>query len=345
MKVRLFQGMVPMTGETWARKQLDDPENCALACEYLETVVGVFQYLNQSDVQTKLRDTFNLISSDLRDLDFALMMRRQEQGSTPVSSAALWAEYFYDLFSLVTTRAHSWILDRVRGLNDMYTAEFLSISPDEDGYMSHALQFVQRTRMLVRVMSAADCAIVLPMDGYNGYRTRPPGPVPNYDSRVESYEAKMNASPVVDELVDMLQLENRTLARWEDQQKILDLLSKDEDNRNEVRRQVRGVDMGRHGPEMWIKTVESDMHHTGANHWGFVAYRLCYKETDEEWTSFVQTLESDMNGWGEWIDGVEEIKAKAIVHWLDGQKLGIPPGDVQAAKRYVKRIFPTKLPD
>jgi hypothetical protein len=334
MKARVFQGMVPISGETWARKQLDDPENVVMACEYLSLVVRVFQFLNSVDVQTKLRDSFNLISSDLKDFDFALMMKRQEQGLLPVSSAALWAEYIHDLFSFITTRAHSWVLDRVRGLYDMYVADFLSVSEEEDGYIPHAVKFMQRTRSILQVMATADCAIILPMDGYTGYRSRPPGPDPGYEARVKTYVAKTDAIPVVDEIVEMAHAYKRNMAHPGDQEKFLGLLAQEEEVRAQVRKEIRGTGERRLGPEMWISSVESEMHHYGADSWGFVAYRLSYKETDEEFASFLTKLDSDISNWGEWVEGAEEIKAKARLHWVDGKSCGIPEGDVKAAKRF-----------
>jgi hypothetical protein len=333
MKARVFQGMVPMSGETWARKELDDPDDLLIACEHLEAVVRVFQYLNTADIQIKLRDTFNLISSDLKDFDFALSMKRQEQGSTPVSSAALWAEYIHDLFSFVTTRAHSWVLDRVRGLYDMCTADFLSLSAEDDGYMPHAIKYMQRTRSLMQVMAAADCAMLLPMNGYTGYLTRPSGPDPSYNARVQAYEDKINTAPVVDKLVDLAHVDKRNTKYWGDQEKILDLLSQEDESRTQIRKEIRGEAEGRLGPELWVSTVESNMHLDGTDCWGFVAYRLSYKETDEEWALFLGKINSDINDWGEWVVGAEKIKPKAKLHWVDGRNCGIPVGDVQSAKR------------
>jgi hypothetical protein len=333
MKTRLFLGMAPMSGETWSRKQLDDPENCFQACQYLESVVRVFQYLNSPDIQTSFRDTFNLISNDFQDFDFAINMKRQEQKLTPVSAAALWAEFMHDLFTLTTTRAHAWILERTEGLFDMYTAHFLSVTPEEEGYMEHAIKFIQRTRSLTQVIATADCSILLPMDGYKGYHTRPPGPLPGYTERIKAYEVKLDVQPIVEKL--LVYANNRTLEQWSDQQNLIDLLVEENEVRANLRKEIRGEEKPRLGHELWISDVDGAMSNGGATRWGFVAYRLSYKETDQEYATFSEKFEKDLNGWGEWINGAATIKPKSMLHWIDGKAVGIPEGDVKAAKAYV----------
>ena len=67
MKSRLWEGIVPMSQNTWRKKGLDDAENFDLAIQYLWTVVDAFSYLNMVPVQPALKDVFNNYHKAWRD--------------------------------------------------------------------------------------------------------------------------------------------------------------------------------------------------------------------------------------------------------------------------------------
>jgi hypothetical protein len=66
---------------------------------------------------------------------------------------------------------------------------------------------------------------------------------------------------------------------------------------------------------------------------GFVAYRLDYKQSKQEWEGFTRVLKADMSKWSQNLAGAEPIKNMAALHWVDGREAGIPEGDIEAAKR------------
>lgn len=67
---------------------------------------------------------------------------------------------------------------------------------------------------------------------------------------------------------------------------------------------------------------------------GLVVYRLTYGQTETEWMGFVEKLEAHISGWDEGQTGSDAIKPHLRLQWLDGNELGIPEGDIEAAKRY-----------
>jgi hypothetical protein len=67
--------------------------------------------------------------------------------------------------------------------------------------------------------------------------------------------------------------------------------------------------------------------------YGFVVYMLSYKE-ETDWLSVKSMIEADIGDWGEGVAGVDDdIRGNAKLQWMNGKDLGIPEGDVEAARR------------
>ena len=47
--------------------------------------------------------------------------------------------------------------------------------------------------------------------------------------------------------------------------------------------------------------------------WGFVGYRLCYKQSDEDWNAFLRRFARAATKWGEGVAGVQAMKSKSRV--------------------------------
>ncbi|KAG0155022.1 hypothetical protein PDIDSM_595 [Penicillium digitatum] len=65
-------------------------------------------------------------------------------------------------------------------------------------------------------------------------------------------------------------------------------------------------------------------------------YRLTYGQTDSEWTEFVDKVEAHVSDWDKGHAGSSAIKENLTLYWLDGTKLGISEGDVDASKENFK---------
>ena len=67
--------------------------------------------------------------------------------------------------------------------------------------------------------------------------------------------------------------------------------------------------------------------------YGFAVCRLTYGQTESEWAEFVRKVEAHVSDWGKGQTGSSAIKGYLKLHWLDGKKLGIPEGDINASRR------------
>lgn len=82
--------------------------------------------------------------------------------------------------------------------------------------------------------------------------------------------------------------------------------------------------------EPWILALDNA---TEPDHrFGFVAYRLSYEQTDEEWETFAMKLTLNMDTWSG-IPGAESVKDHATLQWIDGRREEIPEGNITAARK------------
>lgn len=72
IKNRLWGGLAPVPASRWHEKDLNNPDNFTIAHEYLTSVIAVFEYLNNPQIQSNMRDTFNKIFSDFGKMQEAL---------------------------------------------------------------------------------------------------------------------------------------------------------------------------------------------------------------------------------------------------------------------------------
>lgn len=87
-------------------------------------------------------------------------------------------------------------------------------------------------------------------------------------------------------------------------------------------------------PEPWVVHIKE----AKLERFGFVAYRISYGETVEEWEKVLKQLEKGMDVWDDVVGG-SDVKGKAVIHWIDGKKEGIPEGDIQATRRYFMSLL------
>ena len=72
--------------------------------------------------------------------------------------------------------------------------------------------------------------------------------------------------------------------------------------------------------------------------WGFVAYRLWYGHSDEQWATFLRKFEADVGNWGAGVAGTEAVREKMEIRWVDGRDHGIAEGDVEGARKHFKAL-------
>jgi hypothetical protein len=81
--------------------------------------------------------------------------------------------------------------------------------------------------------------------------------------------------------------------------------------------------------EMWVRELGKE----GGENFGFVAYRVSYGESEEEWAAFLdKTQEGVERGW-EGVIEAANVKGRATLEWVDGRAEGISEGDLEAVRR------------
>ena len=85
-------------------------------------------------------------------------------------------------------------------------------------------------------------------------------------------------------------------------------------------------------PEAWVQ----DLANSERENFGFVIYRNTYGQSEAEWKKFVETSEAALNSGWEGVLDPENVKRKAMLHWVDGKEKGIPEGDVEAVRKQVQ---------
>jgi hypothetical protein len=86
-------------------------------------------------------------------------------------------------------------------------------------------------------------------------------------------------------------------------------------------------------PERQMESWVSDQSNEKVEKFGFVIYRLSYKESDDEWKNFLGKLKDGLGSGWEGLVGAEKIRGKARLHWVDGREKDIPEGDLEAARK------------
>ena len=81
--------------------------------------------------------------------------------------------------------------------------------------------------------------------------------------------------------------------------------------------------------ESWVQSLADQ----NAERFGFVIYRTTHEQSEQEWKTFVETLEAALNDGWEGVLDPENIKPKATLHWIDGKEKSIPEGDIDAVRQ------------
>jgi hypothetical protein len=350
MKSRLWEGIIPISDTRWRQKQLDQEENFDEACQHLSATVSAFNYLNQPDIQQKLRDTFNLISAELTGFESALNAVRSSEGKEPVVVTALWEEYIHALFLVMATRAHTYVVDHIEKLRAPLIAQLRAhVPPTYSTYSTEQWAWTNKLRDLLEIEVAADYTIFMSMTGYLGHTPPQDGPSHEMMKR-KAYLSpelkKRSRKPMFDNFFETVTRRHPDLGGEPDYQPptrkgiadpedIIETHGWQLSSLKEIRSEMRKDCTSPSAPEQWIANLKGYLEAPERiiEKWGFVVYRLTYSQTDEEWADFMKKLQTDVDDWGEGVLGASDIKSKATLQWKNGKELGIAEGDVGAAKK------------
>ncbi|KAF7586394.1 hypothetical protein BBP40_008944 [Aspergillus hancockii] len=345
IKSRSWEGIIPLSEQRWREKGLDHGANFDLACQHLSAVVAAFEYLNKPAVANNLRDTFNLILDHWAEGDAMLNARRREQGQELVDVARLWMEFIAAHYEVTTARAHRWVISHVNALRKPLLDGLVSHRPISENVVDNLQwKMTDRLHLLMEISATADFRIMIPMHGYKGYTA--PMVEPNIPAALRSTDSERRAKEYSQRLkmvTRMTMFQNVCSGSRGHSQGIgsPESLHRTAVNQieaqNKVRREMRGEPIEPVPKEPWIVRCLSRV--LGDNQepiggYGLAIYRLTYQQNNAEWAQFVQKLEAHAAEWGLGQTGSNAIKPHLKLHWLDGRVLGIPEGDLEAAKKH-----------
>lgn len=338
MKSRLWEGIIPMSESRWQQKKLDDPKNHMIACQHLTLVIDVFTYLNTPSVEYRLQETYNLIYAELAKFDSAINALRATKSENPVniSMAEHWLEYITAHFRNMEARAHAFVQSHIERMREITIAELLSIKTPM--FIDDHLKIADRLHDLAEIMSSADYRITVALDCWKGYTTPDSGRKGTLLERREKYLTSVKRKTREKQMSDVFSNILTPGQKVPYSESLAKTCANQIEAQDETRLDMRGekLEVGLAG---WVVDVRDNLNYEAnpSLNWGFVAYRLSYKETDEEWAIFVKMFEEDAAQWSDGIPGSEDIKHTAKIQWLDGNDFDIAEGDTAAAK---KCVFP-----
>ncbi|KAF9248104.1 hypothetical protein DTO027I6_6338 [Penicillium roqueforti] len=355
VKTRLWGGLAPVSASRWREKDLNNPDHFTIAHEYLTSVIAVFEYLNNPQIRTNMRDTFNKISGDFGEIQDALNARRKAQGglSPELNLTALWEEYIRAQYEVMTSTAHSWVLARVAELRER-TLDSLIAIPAENTESSEMKILAQRWTDLIAVTSMADFNIWMSMDGYNGY-TAPSEIIAGlHNPDLEHQDKNYGFSKLlVDRVTKCIEAQNEAAivqgpSATQSDAARRERLSISTVLQDELREKIRGLAPSPQPPvQPWIQQLlraqeaSLSLQPWERDNYGFglAIYRTADKFSDEQWATLQRDLEAHLSAWGDDVQGADEIKPHLKLHWFDCKELGFDTANpVTAARRHYQQI-------
>ncbi|KAM0424905.1 hypothetical protein ACHAPT_009961 [Fusarium lateritium] len=356
MKTRIWEGIPPLSERRWKDLKLDDSENFPKACRYIVAVIGVFQYMNNDWMKKILRTIYNRVWDDLRDCEQAINACRRLAADAgtfqEISLTALWHQYIKSRYDSMCEVAHEWVIKHIQRLRQPVIERLASHSPSNPHHYDEVQwDLTNKLHDLLENAAHADFMICLPMDGYKGGSLplqEPLGPAPrrgfrenpitwsaNVQQRTADYGGRVRYLSRKEEYERYERLGLNPLSPTfsiNDPASLLLIALSQIDAQAQARIELRGEPQP---PVLnpWLDLAQELLKY-GNLGCGYVAYRLCHSHTPEAWDDFKAKFESDISDWGRDVADIDDVRAACKIHWLDGQELGIPDGDVEAAKRH-----------
>ncbi|KAK3906168.1 hypothetical protein C8A05DRAFT_29953 [Staphylotrichum tortipilum] len=295
---------------------------------------------------------------------------------SPVARLAdLWAEFFFSHIHFVTNRVHTWAASHVDRLADGLATRLeaaptvpraTSMSPQQE------VLFTQYQN-LAHIIRRVDETVLFPLVGFKNtlphWRHAASPPIVDWPAYIRSHGATplqgnypadvLQRNEVYHQRVANLVREKITRHRGagagpargnvgafsneEVAAPIRGVRAAYAQGRRELRGEAEAV-----VEELWVAALRQSLERPedgGAARppryyakWGFLGYRVWHGHSDEEWAAFVRKFETDVRNWGAGVAGVEGVKGKMEIRWVDGRELGIAEGDVEGARKHFKGL-------
>jgi hypothetical protein len=380
LKAKLLMGMIPISGDRWTERKMDDPANYRNLFELVKDLTYVFGWYNHEDVHKRTRDAFNWMVDKYVEFERAANLRREQNGvKERLDLAGMWAEYWNDTMSNMSDRTHQWVVDRVDEIQARAFAQYQealkAAGADEVAVGEAGRRYYECVQDLRGILTRLDYTIGVRMTGFKGYNTSNAFKDLPVEQRRDIWLKMMGAKsfkhqiaildaqdkadaeedanpPSMQERLDIMkQLKRPAHPRFRDTKNLIGHYEEGKRNRDETRQALCGQPK-LPTEEHWITILRERMDFYARNPrdqvinppgWGFVCYRLTYDQTDEQWAEFCQKFIAEASRSGKWIEGFEDIRGENGFTFVDGRKVGIAEGDVAAARRHFKQTF-TYLP-
>ncbi|KAI1841577.1 hypothetical protein JX266_012230 [Neoarthrinium moseri] len=355
MKSRALLGMVPISDRRWAQQRLDDPANFPRACQHIANVVNVFTYMNQEPFKSMARTSYNKIWDHIKHFETALNAKQAAEHQPHVRIMPLWDEYIKTHFDFAAARSHAWILKRVEKLQEVIVARMGAATHDlgPTSYSDEQIAIGDDMQDISEILVQADVACRISTDGfksewiplnspslprsnwtgYNGQTALSTAALPNdLESLKTVYGFRMrwlNRVKMMEQTMLPGPWRGGTSAPSDMMFSMQQQLEAYRDARMELRGEPAPLRM-----EHWVAKIKAKIDDGADQAWGFVGYRLSYRHSPEQWKNFLDAFKKDVQPWEHGSTGALWIKRLCRMRWLDGQELGIPDGDVEAARRH-----------
>jgi hypothetical protein len=337
---------MPLSNRRWVDKRLDEAENFSEACQLITEVLTVFHYLNEPHVKASLRGTYNLIWDHLKMFEDALNAKRISESKDPVSPTSLWAEYIRGHYAFMETSTHAWLTGRLNKMKERVLVDLAQHQPSSllgGAYDKRQWQLTNMWQDLIENFSHTDFAVFISLDGYKGcpsasatgrptavreeyHGTTPLFFSPNIDRRRRDYHLRRRQISLMNEINYAVQNAANAQEPFNSPSSLVSTCRKQAEAQDQTRLELRGPSLAR-GQELFVNEAEKSS-------WGFIAYRAHYGHTDTEWSEFKTKFDADVSNWGRELGGIDSIRGRSKIHWLDAKELGLMGDDLESIKRY-----------
>lgn len=335
MKARIWEGIMPLSARRWQAKQLYELANFSVACQLLSMAINVFVYLNHPIVKTALRDTFNLMDDVWRTFESVLNAKRAIEGKPAIEVSRKWHQFVHAKYAIMVNRTHDWVMNHVEQIKSRILDQ---VEATESGSEEERRLF-DMWQDILEIASQADYTILLPMDGYHGsdgeavdpeydFRTQPLRVHPDINQRNAEYHKRRGHWTMAN--IFSQAVANAANASYASDSGSGDssknLLLVQHAAQQLTRTELRGEPV-RYAKEPWTVMI------LDGEEWGFVAYRAHHSCSDAEWDEYRAKFDADNTDWGSELAGIESLRTRSKVHWLDARDFGLDGSDIEALKR------------
>ncbi|TVY24854.1 hypothetical protein LHYA1_G007228 [Lachnellula hyalina] len=344
-KSKIWFGVAPVSDALWKFRGLDDEANIEEALAILRSVVDVFDYWRQPEVQGKLRDVFNKVLLELDIFNDAIHALRAERGEAVPdwSISRLWEEYVLLHFRFMEQQARSWMFQHLKILHMMWLTRL-------HGAIG-TLREVNETQASIKIDHWAMMAMEKILDIYRDVELM-------LRFRADGFAMASGIDPRLASIDSPSEERNRIYSQIEHQRMTyLNTRVNDVLNQHIAARHAQGAypefleqfvvisdrtvvykTLQPHiesppasSTEPWVRDLSEDT----IEMFGFVIYRLSYAETDEKWDAIRTKIENGLDTVWDGIVGSDKIKHKAVLQWVDGRDAdNIPEGNLDAARQH-----------